>query len=148
MLDLIKNELKEHRIPEETFITFDFESLYNTKYCMALALYEELERRISAISGKAYLFFDEIQEVEDWGKCINSARVDFDCDIHVTGSNAKLFSGELATYLVGRYAEFVIYPFFFKEYMECKRLADNNASIQEKFEIYILMGRMPLCQIT
>ena len=49
---------------------------------MALALYEELARRISAISGKAYLFFDKIQEVEDWGKCINSAKVDFDYDIY------------------------------------------------------------------
>ena len=90
---------------------------------MTLALYEELARRISAISGKSYLFFDKIQEVEDWGKCINSVRVDFNCDIYVTGSNAKLFSGELVTYLGGRYVEFVIYPFSFKEYMECKRLA-------------------------
>ncbi|MBQ3828537.1 MAG: ATP-binding protein [Aeriscardovia sp.] len=79
---------------------------------------------------------------------MNSARINFDCDIYVIDSNAKLFSGDLVTYLGGRYVEFVIYPFSFKEYMECKRLAGNNASIQEEFEIYILMGRMPLFQIT
>lgn len=82
----------------------------------------------------------------DWGKCINSARVDFDCDIYVIDSNAKLFSGDLATYLGGRYVEFVIYPFSFKEYMECKRLAGDNASIQEEFESYILMGECPSWQ--
>ena len=89
------------------------------------------------------MFFDEIQEVKDWEKCVNSARVNFDCDIYVTGSNAKLLSGELATYLGGRYVEFVIYPFSFKEYLECKQLAGNNASIQEEFERYILIGGMP-----
>lgn len=70
------------------------------------------------MSGKIYLFFDEIQEVRDWEKCINSFRVELDCDIYITGSNAKLFSGELATYLAGRYVEFVIYPFSFSEFIE------------------------------
>ena len=143
MLDLIKDELIKTGVSEKNFITLNFESLSNFKYCTSFALYEELLKRISTISGKAYLFFDEIQEVKDWEKCVNSARVDFDCDIYVTGSNAKLLSGELATYLGGRYVEFVIYPFSFKEYLECKRLAGNNASIQEEFERYILMGGMP-----
>ena len=54
----------------------------------------------------------------DWEKCVNSLRVSLDCDIYITGSNAKLLSGELATYLGGRYVEFVIYPFSFGEFME------------------------------
>ena len=94
MLDLIKDELRTRGISDAQFITFNFESLSNEKYCTASALYEELEKQISHISGKSYLFFDEIQEVEDWEKCINSARVDFNCDIYITGSNAKLLSGE------------------------------------------------------
>lgn len=143
MLDLTKDELIKIGVSEKNFITLNFESPSNFKYCTAFALYEELLKRISTISGKAYLFFDEIQEVKDWERCVNSARVDFDCDIYVTGSNAKLLSGELATYLGGRYVEFVIYPFSFKEYLECKRLAGSNASIQEEFERYILMGGMP-----
>jgi predicted AAA+ superfamily ATPase len=60
---------------------------------------EEISRRAADINGKVYLFFDEIQEVRDWEKCINSFRVSSDCDIYITGSNAKLLSGELATYL-------------------------------------------------
>ena len=111
MLELIKDELKAQGISEAQFITFNFESLANAKYCTASALYMELTKRISAISGKSYLFFDEIQEVTNWEKCVNSARVDFNCDIYITGSNAKLLSGELATYLGGRYVEFVVYPF-------------------------------------
>ena len=64
------------------------------------------------------MFFDEIQEVQGWERCINSFRVELDCDIYITGSNARLLSGELATYLAGRYIEITIYPFSFREFME------------------------------
>ena len=95
------------------------------------------------IDGKVYLFFDEIQEVKDWEKCINSFRVSLDCDIYITGSNAKLLSGELATYLGGRYVEFVIYPFSFGEFMELYRSIAPDASIQQCFQKYLLAGGMP-----
>jgi hypothetical protein len=143
MLDLIKDELREQGISDTQFITFNFESLANAKYCSAGSLYEELVKRISAISGKTYLFFDEIQEVADWEKCINSARVDFNCDIYITGSNAKLLSGELATYLGGRYVEFVIYPFSFEEYLECRRQEEAQLVPAEEFKNYIALGGMP-----
>ena len=78
MLDLIKEELKADGVSDSQFISFNFESLANARYCTAEALYEELTNRISTVRGKAYLFFDEIQEVRDWEKCVNSARVDFD----------------------------------------------------------------------
>lgn len=83
----------------------------NANLCTAQALHCEVVNRASEISGKVYLFFDEIQEVTDWEKCINSLRVEMDCDIYITGSNARLLSGELATVLGGRYVEFTIYPF-------------------------------------
>ena len=67
----------------------------------AQALYDEITQRAAQI------------KVKDWEKCVNSFRVSLDCDIYITGSNAKLLSGELATYLGGRYVEFVIYPFSF-----------------------------------
>lgn len=114
MLELIKNVLIDNGIAEENIISFNFESLVNVGFCTAESLYAELNGRISQIQGKVYLFFDEIQEVTKWEKCINSVRVDYDCDIYITGSNAKLLSGELATYLGGRYVEFVIYPFSFE----------------------------------
>jgi predicted AAA+ superfamily ATPase len=105
-------------VGSERFISFNFESLKNASYCNAQALYDEVMRQSALIQGKVYLFFDEIQEVESWEKCINSLRVDLDCDIYITGSNAKLLSGELATYLAGRYVEFEITPFSFSEFLE------------------------------
>ena len=102
MLRLIQEEIRSQGIADTQFISFNFESLENVEFCTADSLYQELKKRISSVQGKVYLFLDEIQEVEQWEKCINSVRVDFDCDIYITGSNAKLLSGELATYLGGR----------------------------------------------
>ena len=140
MLDLIKEELRAQGISDAQLISFNFESMANTEYCTADALYRELATRISGVSGKSYLFLDEIQEVTAWEKCINSARVDFDCDIYITGSNAKLLSGELATYLGGRYVEFVIYPFSFEEYIESE---NKSTDIRDAFLKYISFGGMP-----
>ena len=88
MLDLIKEELKESGVPETQFVAFNFEDMRNANLCTAQALHYEVVNRASEISGKVYLFFDEIQEVTDWEKCINSLRVEMDCDIYITGSNA------------------------------------------------------------
>ena len=143
MLELIKDELGKNGVREEQFISLNFESLANAKFCTAEVLYEELGKRIDKIKDKAYIFLDEIQEVADWEKCINSMRVDYNCDIYITGSNAKLLSGELATYLGGRYVEFVIYPFSFGEYLESRKQSEDNISISEEFKAYIDFGGMP-----
>ena len=108
-----------------------------------IILHDEIIRRTEDIDGKVYLFFDEIQEVKDWEKCINSFRVALDCDIYITGSNAKLLSGELATYLGGRYVEFVIYPFSFSEFMELYRTVKPENSVAQGFQNYLLSGGMP-----
>ena len=92
---------------------------------------------------KGLSLFDEIQEVQEWEKCVNSLRVALDCDIYITGSNAKLLSGELATYLGGRYVEFVIYPFSFAEFLELYRTIAPEASGQQAFQKYLLAGGMP-----
>ena len=143
MLELIKDELIKNGVNEDRFIALNFESLANEKYCTAKALYEELCKRMSDIKDKAYIFLDEIQEEADWEKCINSMRVDYNCDIFITGSNAKLLSGELATYLGGRYVEFVIYPFSFGEYLESRRISEGDISISVEFKTYIDFGGMP-----
>jgi hypothetical protein len=109
----------------------------------AKALHDEITKRAADMEGKAYLFFDEIQEVKDWEKCVNSLRIALDCDIYITGSNAKLLSGELATYLGGRYVEFVIYPFSFAEFMELYRPTAPDEPIQKCFQRYLLSGGMP-----
>ena len=118
MLELIKQELTESGVSPTQFVSINFEDMSYSHLQTAQALHDEITKRAKEIGGKVYLFFDEIQEVKDWEKCINSLRVSLDCDIYITGSNAKLLSGELATYLGGRYVEFVIYPFSFGEFME------------------------------
>lgn len=143
MLRLIQEEIQRQGVVETQFISFNFESMENADFCTASSLYQELKRRIALIQGKVYLFFDEIQEVEQWEKCINSARVDFDCDIYITGSNAKLLSGELASYLGGRYVEFVIFPFSFEEYLESIKQENKDTSVTEEFKNYLEMGGMP-----
>lgn len=73
-------------------------------------MHDEITKKSANIDNKVYLFFDEIQEVKDWEKCIHSLRVSLNCDIYITGSNAKLLFGELATYRSRCYEKFVIYP--------------------------------------
>jgi predicted AAA+ superfamily ATPase len=143
MLDLIKKELIASGVNEEQFISINFEIMSNEYLCTAIALHKEVSERINKVNKKAYLFFDEIQEVTDWEKCINSFRVEFDCDIYITGSNAKLLSGELATYLAGRYVKFVIYPFSFTEFSELYSTIYPNDDRRVIFTKYLSFGGMP-----
>lgn len=143
MLELIKQELIESGVNPTQFISINFEDLSYSHLQTAKSLHDEITNRAKDIDGKVYLFFDEIQEVKDWEKCINSFRVSLDCDIYITGSNAKLLSGELATYLGGRYVEFVIYPFSFGEFIELYRPINPDVSIQQCFQKYLITGGMP-----
>ena len=143
MLELIQNELIEQGVCDAQLIKFNFEDMKNARLRTAEALHREVTERISTIEGKAYLFFDEIQEVLEWEKCINSLRVEFDCDIYITGSNAKLLSGELATYLAGRYVEFIIYPFSFGEFLELYISNFPKTQKQGAFTKYLTLGGMP-----
>ncbi len=143
MLELVKQELIESGVSTDNFISFNFEDMNYAALCNAKALHDEITARAKSIQGKIYLFFDEIQEVTDWEKCINSLRVSIDCDIYITGSNAKLLSGELATYLAGRYVEFVIYPFSFAEFIDMYKSVIPHESIQQCFQKYLIYGGMP-----
>lgn len=143
MLDLIKEELRSTGVAESQMVSFNFEAMSNAHLCTAQALYEEVMKRASAIEGKVYLFFDEIQEVTSWEKAINSFRVELDCDIYITGSNAKLLSGELATVLGGRYVEFTIYPFSYSEFLDLYRTVDADAQDAAVFQKYLTLGGMP-----
>ena len=143
MMGLIQEELLSSGVDGSQIISINFENMSNAPFCTAAALHDEIIRRTAGIKGKVYLFFDEIQEVEAWEKCINSFRVELNCDIYITGSNAKLLSGELATYLGGRYVEFVIYPFSFTEFLELYHTIEPDASMQQCFQKYLLAGGMP-----
>ena len=143
MLELVKNELKESGISEENFLCINFEQFSNSQFLDVESLYKKITDFQKNTKGKIYLFFDEIQEVPGWEKCINSCRIDFDCDIYITGSNAKLLSGELATYLAGRYVEFVIYPFSFAEFFEMNLLKNPNVDKSTCFMQFLKTGGMP-----
>ena len=143
MLELVKNELKESGIGEENFLCINFEQFSNSQFLDVESLYKKITDFQKNTKGKIYLFFDEIQEVDGWEKCINSCRIDFDCDIYITGSNAKLLSGELATYLAGRYVEFVIYPFSFAEFFEMNLIKNPNADKATCFMQFLKTGGMP-----
>ena len=143
MLELIKDELKKNGVDASQFLSFNFEDMRNSHLCTAQALHDEVLLRTQNLSGKIYLFFDEIQEVEHWEKCINSFRLELNCDIYITGSNAKLLSGELATVLGGRYVEFTIYPFSFSEFRELYLSVFPESSAPAVFQKYLLLGGMP-----
>lgn len=143
MLELIKEEMLETGIRPSQFIAINFEDMRFSHLHTAEALHDEILKRAGEIEGKVYLFFDEIQEVAGWERCVNSLRIALDCDIYITGSNAKLLSGELATYLGGRYVEFVIYPFSFGEFLELYHTIEPGSSVQQGFQKYLLAGGMP-----
>ena len=143
MLELIKQELIASGVNPAQFISINFENMNYAHLQTAKALHDEITKRAAELGGKVYLFFDEIQEVKSWETCVNSLRVTLDCDIYITGSNAKLLSGELATYLGGRFVEFVIYPFSFAEFLELYHTVEPDAQIPQCFRKYLLSGGMP-----
>ena len=139
MLQLIQEELLSQQVRPDQMISLNFEDLANLPLCQPMALYQWIADKAAAIKGKIYIFLDEIQEVTNWERVINSLRVAFDVDIYLTGSNAKLLSGELSTYLAGRYVQFVIYPFSYQEFILANQLADTPQAFQK----YLLFGGMP-----
>ena len=116
-------------------IFLNFEDLSNQHLCEYNALHEYVCEKIGSNKEKFYLFFDEIQEVQGWEKAINSLRVKFHADIYITGSNSRLLSGELATYIAGRYVSFVVYPFSFTEF--------KMVNSEYTFDYYLQYGGMP-----
>ncbi|MCH5186633.1 MAG: ATP-binding protein, partial [Oscillospiraceae bacterium] len=139
MLELIKAELSKQNIPESQFVSINFESQAVDYVKSVDSAYQHIKSLSEQTKNKLYLFLDEIQELNGWEKMINSLMIDIDADIYITGSNAKLLSGELATYLGGRYVEFKIYPFSYREVLDITS-SDNNSQI---FNTYLTRGGMP-----
>jgi len=139
MLELIQKELIQQGINQEFFISINLESKKNQFAITIEEIYEYVNTKSTEIDQKIYLFFDEIQELDGWETMINAIMIDFDADIYITGSNAKLLSGELATYLAGRYVEVKIYPFSYKEILNFFPQKDKS----EVFQIYLIRGGMP-----
>lgn len=145
LLELLKEELFSRNIPATNIISINLESLRYDSLREYHALYQELLQQTRQTTGKVYILLDEIQEVSGWERAINSLRVDLDCDLYITGSNAKLLSGELATLLAGRYVEIQVYPLSFKEYLTFAQTHTDTDSqnIQSQFADYLRFGGLP-----
>ena len=139
MFNLIMDELLERGISKDNILLINFESAKYRNVSNPRELDLLVRDLTKDMNGKIYMFFDEIQNVDGWEKSINSFRVDYDCDIYLSGSNSKLLSGELATHLAGRYMEIKMYPFSFKEYLDYKKTAPNKKA----FTDYLIFGGFP-----
>lgn len=138
LLELFKEHLKKQNAK---FMHINFESLEFEHLSDYKELYKYIKSKIK--SGKYYLLFDEIQVVKDWQKAIESFRLDFECDIYITGSNSHLLSGEFSTYLTGRFVEIKLLPLSFAEFLEFHELG-NEFSLEDKFQKYLIFGGMPI----
>ena len=137
----IINEIKEKGIEEKQIIYINFENEDYNFIKNDIDLHNYIKEKITN-KEKYYLFFDEIQNVKDWEKAINSFKASKNVSIFITGSNSDLLSGELATHLAGRYVSFKIYPLTFSEVCKLKNITEKN-DIEEAFDDYITWGGMP-----
>lgn len=161
LMKLMANHLRECGIPDEQIIEINFESMRFSEMTVK-EFYDYICGQV--VQGhRMYLFFDEVQRIDGWENAVNSFRVDFDCDIYITGSNAHLLSSELSTYLSGRYVEIKVLPLSFREFLDFhgysisdrktltgqtkKRITDTNGEVwdaRELFDAYAQFGGMPM----
>lgn len=161
LMKLMAEHLRENGVADDQILEMNFESMSIPKMD-ARGFYEYVKARICP-DKRTYLFFDEVQKVPGWENAVNSFRVDFDCDIYITGSNAYLLSSELSTYLSGRYVEIKVLPLSFREFLDFhgyklterkspaggvkKRIMDADGEVydaRELYDAYTRFGGMPM----
>lgn len=143
LLTQIIDELKQKGIKEDHIIYINFEDYDYIDYTTNPKLFNNHIKSLIKNKNKYYLFFDEIQNVQDFERLINSFRATLNVSIFITGSNSKLLSGELATHLSGRYISIRMMPFSFKEYIELKKEKKEFVDNDKAFSEYIEWGGMP-----
>ena len=143
ILKLYYDYLLSIAIKKENILFFNFEHPDNYSLLESERLYEKLKQRCKGLDGKIYFIFDEIQEVKEWQRLVNGLRVSYDSDIYMTGSNANLLSGELATYLAGRYIELHVYPLSFLEYKSFHENLGLKENLDDLFANYMKWGGFP-----
>lgn len=145
ILQQIQEILISRGVDETQIFYINFESLKYEDLKDYRSLYQTISDAAQKSDSRLYILLDEIQEVDGWEKAVNSFRVDFDCDIYITGSNARLLAGDLTTLLSGRYVEIRIYPLSFNEYLAFAEAneEEKELSIQENFANYLHYGGLP-----
>ena len=131
----------ERQVPKEQIVCYRFDSM-EYEDMTAKQMYEELKGRLSE-KGKTYFFLDEVQEIDGWEKAVNSLASDYNTDIYVTGSNSRMMSSEISTYLTGRYIAFRIYTLSFAEYLDFKNHYATPGDPKTELINYIRLGGFP-----
>ena len=142
ILKMIAEELSKRGVPDEKILTYNFDSLQFEDIKTAKLLYEDVKVRLSPDS-KTYLLLDEIQEVKSWEKAVNSFMTDFNVDIYVTGSNSRMMSSEISTYLTGRYISISVYPLSFAEYLSFRNEYTAIRDMSSELARYLRFGGFP-----
>lgn len=145
ILALMANELKARGVKEENIITRKYNEMEIDDGFTAKDMYSELKTAIAG-KGRCYLFLDELQEIDGWEKAVNSLLEGENVDIYVTGSNSKLMSSEISTYLTGRYVSIPVYTLSFKEYLTFKSKSESEA--MQAFDEYLQYGGFPIVGIS
>jgi len=145
ILSLLIEELLEIGIDKNNIISVNFESFEFSELDKAEKLYKYIRDKILNKS-RYYIILDEVQEVKDWEKAVNSFMVDFNADVYITGSNSRLLSSELATYLAGRYVEIHIHTLSFEEHLIFKKSLSKNevSDTHNEFVNYLRLGGFPV----
>ena len=141
ILKLIMQKLRERGIEEKQIVSYRFDSMEYDGYT-AQQMYQKLKGSLQP-DKRTYLFLDEVQEIDNWEKIVNSLATDFNVDIYVTGSNSRMMSSEIATYLTGRYISFRIYTLSFAEYLDFKSSYTETAAPKQELIDYIKLGGFP-----
>ena len=138
VMDKLENE---RHIPKENIISMRFDSM-EYEDMTAKQMFETIKAGLSA-QGRTYLFLDEVQEISGWEKVVNSFLGEYDVDIYVTGSNSRMMSSEIATYLTGRYVSFQVYPLSFEEYLAFRREVTELKNPHQELADYVRLGGFP-----
>lgn len=142
VLNMVRQKLiSERNIDEERIVGFRFDSM-EYEGMTAKHLFEKLKSRVCA-KEKTYFFLDEVQEIDGWERAVNSLAADCDVDIYVTGSNSRMMSSEISTYLTGRYISFKVFTLSFAEYLSFKAAYDMPDDPKKELALYIRSGGFP-----
>jgi len=142
IMKMVMNKLENERhIPKENIISMRFDSM-EYEDMTAKQMFETIKAGLSD-QGRTYLFLDEVQEISGWEKVVNSFLGEYDVDIYVTGSNSRMMSSEIATYLTGRYVFFQVYPLSFEEYLSFRREVTEVKTLHQELADYIRLGGFP-----
>ena len=142
VLNMVRQKLiSERNIDEERIVGFRFDSM-EYEGMTAKHLFEKLKSRVCA-KEKTYFFLDEVQEIDGWERAVNSLAADCDVDIYVTGSNSRMMSSEISTYLTGRYISFNVFTLSFAEYLSFKAAYDMPDDPKKELALYIRSGGFP-----